>query len=60
MTSPQEQMAKHSKFFKAEFISLELRVSYLVDQKPHRGLKAQFALLFTHRWRENCWIHVVT
>ena len=30
---------------------------FLLDQLPHQGWRTQSALLFTHNWRENNWIH---
>ena len=44
-------------FFKAEFNRFEFRVFLLLDQLPHQGWRTQSALLFTHSWRENNWIH---
>ena len=41
----------------AEFHRFEFRVFLLLDWLPHQGWRSQSALLFTHRWRENNWIH---
>ena len=43
--------------FLAKFNRFEFRVFFLLDQLPHQGRRTQSALLFTHNWRENYWIH---
>ena len=43
--------------FKAEFNRFEFRVFCLLDLLPYQGWRTQSALLFTHSWRENNWIH---
>ena len=43
--------------FKAEFNRTYFRDFLLQDKLPNQGLRTQSALLFTHRWRENNWVH---
>ena len=42
---------------KAGFNRFEFRVFLLLDELLHQGWRTQSALLFTHNWRENNWIH---
>ena len=42
---------------KVKIQQFEFRVFLLLDQLPHQGWRTQSALLFTHSWRENNWIH---
>ena len=46
-----------SQFFKRSLTGFDFRVFLLLDKLPHQGWRTQSALLFTHSWRENIWIH---
>ena len=39
--------------FKMKFNRFEFRLLFLPDWLPYQGWRAQSALLFTHRWKEN-------
>ena len=43
--------------FEVEFNRFEFRVFLLLDSLPHQGWRTKSALLFTHSWKENNWIH---
>ena len=43
--------------FWAEFNRFEFRVFLFLDWLTYKSYRAHSTLLFTHRWRENSWIH---
>ena len=47
----------HKVNFKVEFNMFEFRVFPLFDWLPNQSQRTQSALLSTHSWRENHWIH---
>ena len=58
-TPPLGQDMTQGQFFKTAFNRFEFRVFLLLDLLPHQGWWIQFALLFTHSWKETNRIHTL-
>ena len=52
-----EQDVTLSQCFKQNLRDFKFKVFILLDWFPYQGQRAQSALLFTHSWRENSWMH---
>ena len=53
---PHEQEETQGQIF-VEFNWFEFRVFLFLDWLPNLGWRPQSALLFTHNWKEDIWIH---
>ena len=56
LTPWHEQDVIQGQFFKQ---NLNSKFFFFLDQLLYQGWRAQPALLFTHSWRENNWIHTL-
>ena len=56
-TPPLGQDMTQGQFFKRSLTGLNSEFFLLLDLLPHQAWRTQSALLFTHSWRENNWIH---
>ena len=56
-TPPLGQDMTQGQFFKWSLTGLNSEFFLLLDLLPHQAWRTQSALLFTHSWRENNWIH---
>ena len=55
-TPPHEQDATRGQFFKRNLTGSNSDF-FFVERLPYQGWRAQFALLFTHKWKANNWIY---